>query len=66
MKGSTPVVIPSVLPPLVIPSVVEESLRLAACALWAHFMRSLHALSLGRDDKGEKKGALGSAKNYEL
>jgi hypothetical protein len=22
--------------------------------------------SLGRDDKGEKKGALGSAKNYEL
>ena len=39
------------IPPIVIPSVVEESLRLAACAQRRIYEISPRA-SLGRDDKG--------------
>ena len=46
-------VIPSVPPPPVIPSVVEESLRLAACAFGRIHEMSPRA-SLGRHDKGRE------------
>ena len=45
--------------PLVMSSVVETSLRLCRLRPKGAFMRSLHALSLGRDDKGGEEESLG-------